>query len=151
MKRKANTLGLYFALFSIPGTVGLDDYLLSRLGSSPPPAAKEIPSLVFLMESFCHSTAWIDGRLRQRIEWKDIPQCRENGVKALQKWGLTTVHECLAAFARRNSELTLSDEILSWDSRNALLQVLGAFSRDPLPAEARAWGSFAYEDEQEAP
>jgi FMN phosphatase YigB (HAD superfamily) len=149
MKRIATTLGLYFALFS-------DSPALSDLTTTSyldwdlrhPPAAKEIPSLVFLMESFCTaphgSTVGYESESNGRV----IPQCRENGVKALQKWGLTTVHECLAAFAKRISELTLSDEILNWDSRNALLQVLGAFSRDPLPGEARAWGSFAYEDEQ---
>jgi hypothetical protein len=100
------------------------------------------------MESFCTaphgSTIGYDSESNGRI----IPQCRDSGVMALQKWGLATVHECLAVFARRMSELTLSDEILNWDSRNALLQILGTFSRNPLPGEARAWGAFVYEDEQ---
>jgi len=149
IKRATTTLGLYFALFS-DSTALSDLTAASYLGWDLrcPPAAKEIPSLVFLMESFCTaphgSTIGYDSEASGRV----FPQCRENGVKALQNWGLATVHKCLDSFARKISELPLSDEIFSWDSRNALLQILGTFSKDPLPDEARAWGSFAYEDEQ---
>ena len=149
MKRCTTTLGLYFALFSDSAALS-DLTTASYLGWDlrQPPASKEIPSLVFLMESFCAaphgSTIGYESESNGRI----IPRCRDDGVKALETWGLAAVHESLAAFAGKMSELSLWDEVLSWDSRNALLEILGTFSRNPLPNEARAWGSFAYEDEQ---
>jgi hypothetical protein len=37
---------------------------------------------------------------------------------------------------------------MTWDSRDMMVRLLWTFSQDPLVAEARAWGSFPYEDEQ---
>jgi hypothetical protein len=58
------------------------------------------------------------------------------------------VHSAVERFARNFEELSLPEKILDWDSKPALLQILGAFSREPLAIEARAWGAFPYEDEQ---
>ena len=64
------------------------------------------------------------------------------------KRGISTVHSIVENFARKLEDLTLSREVLHWDTKPALLRILGTFSRDPLAAEARAWGAFPYEDEQ---
>ena len=147
-RQPTRTLGLYFALYGdSPALSELEaaSYLDWDLRS--PPTSREIPALVFLMESFYtapHGSTVGYSFQRGRI----IPQCREGGQTPLLDWGLATVHESVDRFARELEKLKLSDEALSWDSRSASVQLLGTFSRDPLPAEARAWGAFPYEDEQ---
>ena len=147
-RQPTRTLGLYFGLYA-------DSPALSKLQTASyldwdlrsPPAAKEIPALVFLMESFC--TAPHGSTIGYRSEGgKIVPECRKGGHTPLIEWGLATVHDSVERFAGELEKLKISEEALVWDSRSVLVQLLGTFSRDPLPAEACAWGAFPYEDEQ---
>lgn len=149
MRRPTPTVGLYFALYA-------DSPALARLRSSAyldwdlrcPPASKDIPSLVFLMESFCTAPHGSTVGYRRGHDGRIVPDCRQHSFEPLETWGISTVHSTVEEFARKLEELTLPCEILTWDSKPALLRILLAFSRDPLAAEARAWGTFPYEDEQ---
>ena len=149
MKKAVPTFGLYFALFADSpalAQVRTASYLDWDLRS--PPESKDIPSLVFLMESFCTAPHGSTVGYRAEPGGRIVPQCREQGFEPLETWGVSTVHSTVERFAENLKGLDLPREILDWDSRSALLQILRAFSREPLPAEARAWGAFPYEDEQ---
>ena len=78
----------------------------------------------------------------------DCSTIGNDGLAELERWGLSTVHETVDAFAGKLAEWSLPSEMLEWDSRDALRNILGTFSRSPMPAEARSWGAFPYEDEQ---
>ena len=100
------------------------------------------------MESFCTAPHGSTVGYRAKLDGRIIPQCREQGFEPLETWGISTVHATVERFAENLKELTLPGKILDWDSKPALLQIFRAFSKEPLPAEARAWGAFPYEDEQ---
>ncbi len=148
-KLPRKTVGLYFGLYAdSPALAHLQatSYLDWDLRS--PPESKDIPSLVFLMESFCTAPHGSTVGYRQQADGNVAPQCREQGFEPLEKWGISTVHATVETFAKKLSELRLNDEILEWNTKPAVLQILGAFSKNPAAAEARAWGAFPYEDEQ---
>ena len=148
-KQPTRTVGLYFGLYSdSPALAQLQtaSYLNCDLRSPPP--SKDIPSLVFLMESFCTAPHGSTVGYHRQTDGNVAPKCREQGFEPLEKWGISTVHATVETFAKRLGELRLNDGILEWDAKPALFQILGAFSRNPLAAEARAWGAFPYEDEQ---
>lgn len=149
MRRPIPTVGLYFGLYA-------DSPALAPLRRSSyldwdlrcPPESKNIPSLVFLMESFCTAPHGSTVGYRREHDGRIVPVCRQHSSQPLETWGISTVHSTVEEFARKLGDLALPCEILNWDSKPALLRILLAFSRDPLAAEARAWGTFPYEDEQ---
>ncbi len=148
-KRQTKTLGLYFGLYAdSPALAQLQTASYLDLDLRNPPESKDIPSLVFLMESFCTAPHGSTVGYRRQADSVVVPRCREQGFEPLEKWGISTVHASVETFAKRLSELHLNDGILEWDAKPALLQILGAFSRNPSASEARAWGAFPYEDEQ---
>ena len=148
-KRPTTTFGLYFGLYSdSPALAKLQTASYLDWDLRSPPESKDIPSLVFLMESFCTAPHGSTVGYQQQADGNVIPKCRERGFEPLEKWGISTVHATVEAFAKRLSELRLDAKILEWDAKPALLQSLGAFSKNPAAAEARAWGAFPYEDEQ---
>ena len=148
-KHPTRTMGLYFGLYG-------DSPALARLKTASylgwdlrnPPHAKDIPSLVFLMESFCTAPHGSTVGYRQEPDGRITPQCREKGFEPLEEWGISTVHSTVDRFAGELEKMSLPNEVLNWDSRSAMVHVLGTFSRNPLASEARAWGAFPYEDEQ---
>ncbi len=148
-KQPAKTFGLYFGLYSdSPALVRLETASYLDWNLRNPPPSKDIPSLVFLMESFCTAPHGSTVGYRQEADENVTPQCREKGFEPLEKWGVSTVHAAVETFAKKLGELRLDEKILEWDAKPALLQILGAFSRNPHASEARAWGAFPYEDEQ---
>jgi hypothetical protein len=149
VRRPTPTLGLYFGLYGDSAAV-MQLKTASYLGWDlrQTPESKDVPSLVFLMESFFTAPHGSTIGYRRESNGRISPICRDEGIEQLEKWGLSTVHAAVDTFARNLEGLTLSEEMLAWDSRCAVLRILGAFSKDPLAAEARAWGSFPYEDEQ---
>jgi predicted HAD superfamily hydrolase len=148
-KRANGIVGLYFGLYA-------DSPALSRQSTASylnwdlrkPPDSKDIPSLVFLMESFCTAPHGSTVGYRRSANGLIVPEFRDSNFKPLKTWGINTVHAVVEKYAERFGELTLSEKIIKWDSRPALIRILGTFSRNPLAAEARAWGAFPYEDEQ---
>ncbi len=149
MKTPTKTLGLYFALYAdSPALAHLQTSSYMNWDLRNPPDLKDIPSLVFLMESFCTAPHGSTVGYHQGINGQITPKCREEGFEPLKTWGISTVHFTVDQFAKKLEDLVLPESILDWDSRSALVQILRTFSRDPLAAEARAWGAFPYEDEQ---
>ena len=147
--RPTPTLGLYFGLYAdSPALASLRtaSYLGWNLGS--PTDSQYIPSLVFLMESFCTAPHGSTVGYREELDGRITPQCREQGFEPLETWGISTVHATVERFAGELEKLALPNDILEWDSRSAMTHLLGTFSRNPLASEARAWGAFPYEDEQ---
>jgi hypothetical protein len=149
LKHFTQTSGLYFALYAdAPALARLRTASYLNWDLRNPPDSKDIPSLVFLMESFCTAPHGSTVGYCQGIAGQITPQCRDEGFEALETWGISTVHSTVDRFAKKLEELALPDSILDWDSRPALLRIFGTFSRDPLAEEARSWGTFPYEDEQ---
>lgn len=146
---KTQTAGLYFGLYS-------DSPALSELETTSylgwdlrhPPAGKDVPSLVFLMESFCTAPHTSTVGYSRGEDGRIIPQCRDQKGQPLLDWGASVVHSTVGSFAQKLVAFPVGIEIFEWDSRDVLLRILGTFSRNPLPAEAKAWGAFPYEDEQ---
>jgi hypothetical protein len=142
-------LGLYFGLCS-RGSRGLADsecaafaFDLDRDDAEIP-----VPDLVYLMESFCtapHGTCTgyeaEDGRYR--------PVFRKSHGNELDQWGLGAVHE-----AYTNYLDVLAVEFFrncDWKELKApLFELLREFSLKPGIKEARAWGRFPYENDQNA-
>ncbi len=142
-------LGLYFGLRSRGPTGPTNDqcaayaFDVDREGSEVP-----VPDLLYLMESFCtapHGTCtryeFSDGRYR--------PVFRDGHGPELAEWGLDSVH---AAY-RRYLDL-LAVECLpkfNWSVlKDPVVELLREFSVNPEIAEARAWGRFPYENDQNA-
>ena len=147
-RQPTRTLGLYFGLYGdSPALAELKTASYLDWDLRNPPESKEIPALVFLMESFY--TAPHGSTIGYSMQGgKIVPEFREGWDTALIEWGLATVHESVELFAGELEKLKLSEDALFWDSRSASVHLLGKFSRDPSPAEVRAWGAFPYEDEQ---
>lgn len=141
-------LGLYFGLYAdsaVLPELEIKTYLDYDL--CLPPDTCEVPSLVFLMESFC--TAPHGSTVGYEFcNEKVIPIFRVDGMDSLEKWGFSTVHRVVDRFAIELGRLSLSEPVRNWDSRPAVCKMLRTFSTDPLPDEASSWGSFPYEDEQ---
>jgi FMN phosphatase YigB (HAD superfamily) len=147
-RQPVKTSGLYFALYaSSPAVSTLDTTAYFDWDLANPPTSQQIPSLIFLMESFC--TAPHGSTVGYGIrDGKMVPVYRQEGVEELEEWGVAAVHAAVERFARELETLPLSDAALTWNSREMMVRLLWTFSQDPLAAEARAWGSFPYEDEQ---
>ncbi len=148
-RKPRHTVGLYFALF-------LDSPALKRLehssyckwnlhGSSE---SNQIPSLVFLLESFCTAPHGTTTGYIQEPNGRVKPVLREEKFAPLEKWGLAAVHAAVERFADHLKELPLESGVLGWDSRKVAIGLLEQFSKRPSPSEGRAWGAFPYEDEQ---
>ena len=149
MKRLTLTVGLYFGLYAdAPALAKLCKASYLDWDLRCPPESKDIPSLVFLMESFCTAPHGSTVGYRREPDGCIVPDCRQHGFEPLKTWGIYMVHSTVDEFAQKLEGLRLPEEILNWDTKPALLQMLGTFSRDPLAVEARAWGAFPYEDEQ---
>ena len=148
-KKEIATLGLYFGLYA-------DSPALSHLKTASylgwdlrcPPKEREIPALVFLMESFCTAPHGSTVGYHRNSGGTTEPECRDTGFDGLEVWGVSSVHSTVEMFAAELAKLSLSKSMVEWDSSEALVSILGTFSKNPLATEARAWGAFPYEDEQ---
>jgi hypothetical protein len=151
LKAESNvqTRGFYFALYADSAALaGLDavSYLKWDLGN--PPDGMEVPSLVFLMESFCTAAHGSTVGYRKNGAGRVIPIQRDGVSEPLKNWGISTVHAAVELFARTIEECPFPNALPRWDSRATTVSLLRSFSIEPSPAEARSWGSFPYEDEQ---
>lgn len=143
------TIGLYFGLYS-------DSAALTKLSTVSylgwdlrhPPILKDIPSLVFLMESFCTARHGSTVGYSKQEGGRIVPRLREGEFAIMESWGISTVHETVEKFAENLKRCDLTISALNWDSRSAVVRCMRSFSISPHPSEARAWGSFPYEDEQ---
>lgn len=142
-------LGLYFGLRS-RGSKGPADaecaafaFDIDREGGEVP-----VPDLLYVMESFCTAPHGTCTRY-QFLEGHYHPEFRAGHEAELAEWGLKTVHEAY----ERYREL-LSVELLSkinWKHfKIPAIELLRKFSVNPGLNEARAWGRFPYENDQNA-
>jgi FMN phosphatase YigB (HAD superfamily) len=142
-------LGLYFGLRS-RGSKGPANSECAAFAFDVDRGDAEIsvPDLVYLMESFCtasHGTCKgyeaVDGRSR--------PVFRKSHGNELEEWGLGAVHKAYATYLD-----VLAVEFFrncDWkDLKAPLFELLREFSRKPGIKEAKAWGRFPYENDQNA-
>jgi predicted HAD superfamily hydrolase len=141
IRTPTKTLGLYFGLFSdSPALKQLKTASFLNWDLRIPPESKDIPSLVFLMESFCTAPHGSTIGYNRDANGKVIPLFQKGGIEELEKWGIATVHRVIDRYAEHFKKLALIRTALDWDTRPAVVRMLGAFSRGPLASEARAWG-----------
>ena len=148
-RRVTRAVGLYFGLFAdSPALAHQTTASYLNWDLRCPPDSKDIPSLVFLMESFCTAPHGSTIGYRRSSNGLIVPECRDSGFEPLKTWGVAAVHATVGKYAEKLAELKLARKVLDWDSRPAMVSILGTFSRNPLASEAKAWGAFPYEDEQ---
>ena len=103
-----------------------------------------VPDLIPLMETFCVADHGTVVRLEEQGEGIGPVLNGSLNQKALG-WGLPLVRRTIDAFV---DNLLLDPDLVNpWaDVRDAITDVLQAFWLRPTVAEARAWGSFPWED-----
>ena len=138
LKNLTQTLGLYFGLYAdAPALARLRTASYLNWDLRNPPDSKEIPSLVFLMESFCTAPHGSTVGYCQGIDGQITPQCREEGFEALETWGISTVHSTVDRFAKNLEETPSAGQ----HSGLGFQAGIGSDSWDFLQRSARCGGA----------
>lgn len=138
--------GYYFGLNSASGLTGLGErhaWLFDRrIGRG---LNRTFPGIEPLVETFC--TATHGPTLEYFIRGARVEPVLGAAPAALEDWGWATLHETLAAYGRYLAAAPHRDTDEE-AVRDMSAEMLKLFWQAPTRAEAQAWGSFPYEDEQ---
>jgi predicted HAD superfamily hydrolase len=136
--------GFYFGFHqnAVPEVAAKADTFLFGAGK---PQSK-IPCLAPMLEIFCtapHATLAGYTVRDERVE----PVFRPGHEEKIQQWGIEALHSSVIRFSERIAE-TLERKHSEIPMREMVLKLLDLFSTTPSIDEAKAWGSFPYEDGQ---